>query len=307
MGINLADASSYRWLVILLGPVSRRRLFALWVYAVVAVSPLFAQGDEFAAVLPGRMTMVFVWIAPGTFTMGSPAAEPDRHDDEGPLHEVRISRGFWLGKYEITQGQWSAVMGTEPWVGQALAIEHPEHPAVNISYNDFQEFIDRLNQVEGEVVYRLPTEAEWEYACRAGTRSRWSFGEDEGQLGDYAWFQGNARDIGRFYGHPVGTKRPNPWGLYDMHGNAWEMVSDGYGPYDGEAVVDPQGAGPWVDRIARGGSFGQPARNLRSAKRVHGPLDDLGAGVGARLVRLSPTPSTAVEAETWGSVKVEAR
>jgi formylglycine-generating enzyme required for sulfatase activity len=175
--------------------------------AVVAAS---AQQEELVVDLPVRATMAFVWIEPGTFTMGSPHSEAGRHDDEGPLHEVQISRGFWLGKYEVTQGQWQAVMGSAPWVGQPLAVEHPNHPAVNVSWNGLQEFIARLNRIEGEPVYRLPTEAEWEYACRAGTRIRWSFGDDEMALGDYAWFQGNARDVGQFYGHAVGMKLPNP-------------------------------------------------------------------------------------------------
>ena len=302
MGINRAGGAA-----IFFTATCRNALLALWLCGYVVGRPLAAQEGEFAAVLPGRTTMAFVWIGVGVFTMGSPALESGRQDDEGPLHQVRISRGFWLGKYEVTQGQWTAVMGTEPWQGQQLAIERADHPAVNISFNGFQEFVARLNQLEGAAVYRLPTEAEWEYACRAGTKTRWSFGEDEELLQDYAWFQGNARDIGQFYGHRVGSKLPNPWGLYDMHGNAWEIVAGGYGPYGNEPVVDPMGAASAdADHIARGGSFGQPARNLRSAKRVHGPLDDFDAGVGARLVRVGPEP-TAIEARRWGTIKAKAR
>ena len=263
--------------------------------------PAGAQ-EEFAADLSTTATMVFVWIAPGVFTMGSPAAEAGRQADEGPQHEVRISRGFWLGKYEVTQVQWWAVMGTEPWAGQPLAVEHPDPPAVNLTWDDAQAFVARLNRIAGAAVYRLPSEAEWEYACRAGTATRWSFGDDEGLLGDYAWFQGNARDVGRFYGHAVGTKLPNAWGLYDMHGNAWEMVADWYGPYSGEAEVGPAGPATGSNHVVRGGSFGQPARNLRSAKRVYGPLDDLDAGVGLRLVVDGPAP-TAVDFENWGQIK----
>ena len=115
--------------------------------------PAGAQ-EEFAADLSTTATMVFVWVAPGVFTMGSPAAEAGRQADEGPQHEVRISRGFWLGKYEVTQVQWWAVMGTEPWAGQPLAVEHPDQPAVNLTWDDAQAFVARLNRIAGAAVYR---------------------------------------------------------------------------------------------------------------------------------------------------------
>ena len=168
----------------------------------------------------------FVWIEPGTFLMGAA-------DLGFTEHEVTISRGFYLGKYEITQGQWESVMGSNPsYFGGS------NRPVEQVSWNDVQEFIGRLNEAAGEEVYRLPTEAEWEYACRAGTTTRWSFGDDEGQLGEYAWYTGNNSPYGT---KEVGTKRPNPWGLYDMHGNVWEWCQDWYGSYTSDSQIDPAG------------------------------------------------------------------
>ena len=158
--------------------------------------------------------MEFVKVEPGTFTMGSPSTEPNRADFEGPQHQVTISKGFYLGKYEITQGQWQAVMGTTPWSGQDFVREGAGYPAVFISWNDVQAFAHKLNQAAGDSLYRLPSEAEWEYACRAGTTTLWSFGNADSQLQNYAWYNDNSWRVGEQYLHAVGTKLPNPWGLY---------------------------------------------------------------------------------------------
>lgn len=132
--------------------------------------------------LPNGAKMSFVWLEPGVFQMGSPASEEGRWDDEGPVHEVEISAGFWLSKYEVTQEQWESVMGTSPWSGQDFVESSPSHPAVYISWDDVQRFIAKINDAAGEELYRLPSEAKWEYACRAGSTTRFSFGDDESQL-----------------------------------------------------------------------------------------------------------------------------
>jgi formylglycine-generating enzyme required for sulfatase activity len=236
------------------------------------------------AQLPGGATMDFVWIEPGTFTMGSPASEEGRNADE-PQHEVTISQGFYLGQFEITQAQWEGVMGTRPWAEQDFVQSNPSHPAVYISWDDMQAFVIRLDDAAGEMIYRLPTEAEWEYACRAGSTTRWSFGDDKSQLGDYAWYGVNAWDVDLQWAQPVETKRPNPWGLYDMHGNVWEWVQDWYGSYSSTSVVDPQGASSGSFRVLRGGSFGRTARSMRSADRSGGTPFGRRSGIGARLLR----------------------
>ena len=160
--------------------------------------------------------------------MGSPKDETNRFDDEEQV-AVTLTQPFGLGKYEVTQGQWKSVMGTEPWEGQSSVQIGEDNPATYVSWDDATEFCKKLTQREstGEE-YRLPTEAEWEYACRAGTTTAYSFGDDEKQLGEYAWFNGNALDVDEKYAHAVGLKKPNPWGLHDMHGNVAEWCSDWY-------------------------------------------------------------------------------
>ena len=242
-------------------------------------------GDTATFPLPGAATMEMVWIEPGTFTMGSPSSEPDRDDDEGPQHDVTITKGFWLGKYELTQGQWQSVMGTTPWSGQSYVQEDPDNAAPYISWDDVQAFVAELNADAGSNVYRLPTEAEWEYSCRAGTTPRWSFGDDESQLKDYAWYGDNAWDVGEQYAHAVGTKLPNPWRLYDLYGNVLEWVQDWYGSYSGSSQTDPTGPALGSARVVRGGSFGDLARVVRSADRSSGSPGRRYYHFGARLVR----------------------
>ena len=238
--------------------------------------------------LPGGASIDFVWIAPGVFQMGSPDTEAGRWEDEGPVHEVEISRGFWLGKYEVTQGEWEAVMGETPWSGWDYVRENPSHPAVYISWHDVQRFIGRLNAAAGDSLYRLPTEAEWEYACRAGTSTRWSFGDYESQLTGYAWYWDNACDVGECYGYAVGQKRPNPWGLYDMHGNVYEWVQDWYDfdYYNRSPRVDPPGPTSGSGRVIRGGGFVNYARYVRSAFRFNRSPDYRNFGIGVRLLRI---------------------
>ena len=247
-----------------------------------------SSDKDIIVTLPGRATMEMVSVEPGIFAMGSPSWEPGRNSDEGPQHEVRINEGFHLGKYEITQGQWESVMETRPWTGKKYALDNPDHPAVYISWNDLQEFIRRSNEGEGAEVYRLPTESEWEYACRAGMTTRWSFGDDEGRLGSYAWYRDNAWNTEEKHAHAVGLKLPNSWGLHDMHGNIWEWVQDGYGPYSGSRQVDPGGPASDSYRIVRGGGFVSRARHVRSSVRYRYSPDNRASNVGARLLRHAP-------------------
>ena len=221
--------------------------------------------------------MKFTHIPAGEFMMGSSEDEEGRFDNEGPAHKVNISKPFYLGTYPVAQREWKAVMGDNPsnFKGDYLPVEQ-------VSLNDVQEFIKKLNQKEGDNKYRLPSEAEWEYACRAGTTTRYSFGDDEGKIGEYAWYDGNSGSKT----HPVGQKKPNLWGLYDMHGNVWEWVQDKWhydykgAPSDGSAWESGDGS----SRVFRGGSWYINARNCRSAYRGGDPgIRD--SRVGFRLLR----------------------
>jgi len=256
------------------------------------------HNPETTFVLPGGAEIEMVWIEPGTFTMGTTEAQEetlrskemweDWMDREQPAHSVTITQGFYLGKYELTQGQWESVMGTTPWSGEEHVVEAPNHPAVFISWEYVQAFITKLNEAESLQVYRLPTEAEWEYACRAGTTTRWSCGNNEGQLGNYAWYRGNASGVGEVYGHEVGTKLSNPWGLYDMHGNVWEWCQDRYGAYSSDAQTDPTGPTTGSDRVIRGGYFTYIAQSTRSAFRSYSSPGSRYSNIGARLLRQGP-------------------
>ena len=218
--------------------------------------------------------MEFALIQPGEFMMGSDKG----NDDEKPMHEVRLSKPFYLGKYEVTQGQWQAVMGNNP----SRFKGDPNLPVEQVSWEAVQAFIRKLNAKEDGTTYRLPTEAEWEYAARAGTTTAYSFGDDPLLLGEYAWYSGNAK--GKT--HPVGQKKSNAWGLHDMHGNVWEWVQDWYSkPYPSGTVTDPQGPASGSIRVYRGGSWITHARYCRVSYR-----DDQSPGgrvvhLGFRLLR----------------------
>ena len=209
-----------------------------------------------------------VWIKPGTFTMGSPTDEVDRLDTEGPQTQVTISQGFWMSKYETTQEEFLAVMGTNP----SCCSKGDANPVERFWWNEATNYCGRLTVRERAAgrlptgyAYRLPTEAEWEYACRAGTTTRFNFGDDLSytQLSDYAWYSSNSGGTSQ----PVGLKQPNAWGLYDMHGNVWEWCLDWYGTYPGGSVTDPRGLTTGLDRVFRGGSRNCDAGLCRSAIR----------------------------------------
>lgn len=235
--------------------------------------------------------MVLVPIPAGEFQMGSPDSDKDAGKDEKPQHLVKITKPYYLSAFEVTQEQYEQVMGSRPWQGRHYVQEGPDYPATYVSYDDATEFCRKLSEKEG-VEYRLPTEAEWEYACRAGTTTVYSFGDDASKLGEYAWGIKNASDVGEKYAHRVGQKLPNPWGLHDMHGNVWERCQGRYAPYGGEKVVsDPTGPAEGVGRLLRGGSFLVQSSSVRSAYRAfnHPAIrnDDLGFRP-VRTYNLSP-------------------
>jgi formylglycine-generating enzyme required for sulfatase activity len=219
--------------------------------------------------------ITFLYIPPGRFLMG------DDHD--GPIHEVTLTTGFYMQTTPVTQGQWQAVMGNNPSHFKKCG---PDCPVESVSWEDAQDFIQKLNEVEGEEVYRLPTEAQWEYACRAGTTSRYFFGDDESQLAEYAWYKKNSGKTT----HPVAKLKPNDWGLYDMHGNVWEWCQDWYGDYPNQSVSDPTGPEKGANRVFRGGAWSYSAENCRTACRGNWPPGNRRRILGFRLVRLPGQP-----------------
>ncbi|MBE3097052.1 MAG: SUMF1/EgtB/PvdO family nonheme iron enzyme [Planctomycetes bacterium] len=206
------------------------------------------------------VTMKLVLIRPGKFVMGSPDSEKGRASDEGPQHEVTISKPFHMGATEVTQAQYEAVMGTNP-----SKFKGPTNPVEMVSWEEAAEFCRRLSE-KTRKTFRLPTEAEWEYAYRAGSKTRFPFGDSESALGDYAWYGSNSG--GKT--NPVAQKKPNAWGLCDMHGNVWEWCADWFGSYSSGASTDPQGAGSGGLRVVRSGSWRNgDAERFRCAYRTN--------------------------------------
>jgi len=198
--------------------------------------------------------------------MGSPSTEQDRDSNEGPQTHVTISKGFWMSKYEVTQQEYQAVMGTNP----SKNTGDERRPVENVAWTDASNYCDELTAHERAAgrlperhAYRLPTEAEWEYCCRAGTTTRFGYGDDSSftQLGEYACYDSNSSNAAA----PVGGKEPNAWGLYDMHGNVWEWCWDWYGTYPGGNVLDPRGPTTGSHRVIRGGSWYVFGCDCRSA------------------------------------------
>ena len=214
--------------------------------------------------------MKLVLIPKGTFMMGSPESEKGRNENE-TQHEVTISKDYYLGVYEVTQAQYEKVIGKNPsrFQGAIVGNENADLPVDNVSWDDAVAFCKKLSDLPEEKkagrVYRLPTEAQWEYACRAGSKTAYSFDDEEGLLPVYGWFYRNSSKRT----HTVGLLEPNAWGLYDMHGNVWEWCSDWYGEYPNGAVSDPVGPRPrkGSHRVIRGGSWCHEAAYCRSAYR----------------------------------------
>jgi len=190
--------------------------------------------------------------------------------DEQPQHRVRITKPYYLGVTEITQGQWETLMGTSPWKGKTFVKEGSDYAASYITWKDAVSFCRKLSEKE-ELQYRLPTEAEWEYACRAGNTTRFGFGDSGSSLGLYAWYGGgSALDVGEKCAQQVGRKQGNAWGLYDMHGNVFEWCQDWYdeGYYMNSTTDDPTGPSSGLYRVLRGGSWNSVAWGCRSANRI---------------------------------------
>jgi formylglycine-generating enzyme required for sulfatase activity len=205
--------------------------------------------------------MEFVLIPAGQFDMGSPSTERDRDSDEGPVHRVTISKPFYMGKYEVTQKQYYVIAKSKP-----SQFKQDNKPVENVSWEQADSFCKKLSEIKGEL-FRLPTEAEWEYACRAGCQKRFSFGDDPAysQIEQYAWYSENSDSET----HPVGQKKPNSFGLYDMHGNVCEWCSDWYQAdyYRYNIALDPQGPISGKSHVIRGGGWYRCAIYCRSANR----------------------------------------
>jgi len=234
----------------------------------------------------------FVLIKAGTFTMGSPEHEKGRSSDE-ILHEVTITRDFELQVTPVTQLQWALVMGENPsyfvYGQDAILVNvngnnlvmNTNCPVENVSWDDAQKFIKKLNDLDGGYIYRLPTEAEWEMAARAGTTTAYSHGDNVEQIGEYAWLNENSEN----HTHEVAKLKPNPSGLFDMHGNVWEWCQDIYGPYQAGPVTDPVGASSCLYRVLRGGCWGVIPMYLRSAQRGYYSPGSRYGSIGFRLCR----------------------
>ena len=255
------------------------RILALSVLIGLTLGPAYGAepAKEIKVDLGSGIMLEMVLIPAGSFTMG--AARGDR--DEYPPHKVNITKPFYMAKYELTQDQWSAVMnGKSPG-----KFQNPNHPVESVDRTQTAAFLKKLNEKLGVKpfigkhpldlkdlprtlgTYYLPSEAEWEYACRAGSSSRYCFGDDEKQLGEYAWFHGNSEGNTQ----PVGKKKPNAWGLHDMHGNVWELCRDEYFAdyYTISPQDDPQGILATHRHVSslRGGGWSYSAKSSRSAER----------------------------------------
>ncbi len=238
--------------------------------------------------------MHFRWCPAGTFVMGSPSTEPGRDRDEGQV-AVMIAQGFWLGECEVTREQWQAVMGTTLWYGRESYFERNQavigvfHSHQRDSAELFCELLTESERSAGRLppgwVYRLPTEAEWEYACRAGTTTAYAFGDDPSKLGVYARF-GSTTDPSittEAQVHAPGTRKPNPWGLYDMHGNAWEWCSVGATKFS-HGREPPEGSSPEILEVLRGGGWTSSAADCRSAKRWWRVVTNRDSSAGFRVL-----------------------
>ncbi len=267
----------------------------------LAVSPRFYRVEALAGGTPSVQPISnMVWIPSGSFTMGSPESEPASYSWERPQTQVTLSQGFWLGKYEVTQGEYLSVMGSNP----SYFTGDLSRPVECVSWNDAVAYCAALTQRERAAgrlpagyEYRLPTEAQWEYACRAGTTTPFHYGEElrSGMANFYGYYEYLVSDpyhynpSGIYLGRTesVGSYAPNAWGLHDMHGNVWEWCLDWFGAYPGGSVSDPTGPTTGSVRVLRGGGWDSGAYDCRSAFRSGGIPGDWGLVAGFRAALVS--------------------
>ena len=243
-----------------------------------------APKEASLAIKPGEnftvpdLNLTMIWVEPGTFTMGSPTSEEGRNSRYETQHQVTLTKGFYLGKYELTQAQWEKVMGNNP-----SKYKGADRPVEMVSWNDAVAFCKKLTEMEKKagrvpegMAYQLPAEAQWEYACRAGTTTKYSWGDSINSSN--ANYDENVDGT-----TPVGKYPPNPWGFHDMHGNVWEWCADWYGTYPSGSVTNPEGPASGSSRIARGGSWGNSWAYLRSARRQYSTPSGRGNNLGFRV------------------------
>ena len=273
------------------------RAAALVALTVLGSFSLAAAQEPKAASSEKQITnsigMKLTLIPSGEFTMGTTESDNVQSPDFqiAPQHRVRITRPFYMGVYDVTQSEYERVMGNNPsmftpsnYSQKVGGQDTSRFPVEQVSWKDVVEFCRKLSDMPKERAaarsYRLPTEAQWEYACRAGSKTRYCFGDDWRQLGEYAWYQNHTDS----QPHPVGQKKPNAWGLYDMHGNVWQWCQDWYarGYYAESPTDDPNGPVTGSCHVFRGGSWNFPAGNCQSWER------NIGCNGGPRNVNLSP-------------------
>jgi formylglycine-generating enzyme required for sulfatase activity len=235
-------------------------------------------------IMTNSIGMEMILLPAGTFSMGGDWDAEQADENELPKHAVTFEKSFYMGKFTVTQAQWQTLMGDNP-----SEFGGAEHPVETVSHEDAEAFIKRLNEKESTRTYRLPTEAEWEYAARAGSQSTYSFGSAGSRLPDYAWFQNNSAGTT----HPVGQRAPNDWGLHDMQGNVHEWCADWYNRdyYAGSPSRHPVGPRKGVARVLRGGDWGSEAWYCRCAIRSLSSPQRRSPRVGFRVVKDLAEPS----------------
>ncbi len=282
-----------------------REILGILVFGMMVLSPCFGESviplgenpethlREIRVLLPGlpenAKPLDMAQIPAGTFVMGTGEDDSAGSESERPAHSVTLTKSFYLAKCEITQAQWEAVTGSNPAKYWGTGMDYPVY---YISWDDCREFIAKMNALDLGT-FRLPTEAEWEYACQAGTETLffWGDGQEPGDASRYAWYSFNSLE----QTHPVGLTHPNPFGLYDMSGNVAEWCHDGYAPYSGEPQFNPQGPETATYRIIRGGYWNANILDCRSAARLVNKPNYRGSFIGIRLVREDESASGVAE------------